>query len=92
MKSDLFRSGFATHPVKSQWVPKQEGERLGFIVNLKEGTAKTNNSTAAQIGLLPIFQQNHCQKVGKSCWFNYLHEASLRTCGQNVDQGHLQSH
>ena len=38
MKSDLFRSGFVAHPVRSQWVPKQEGEHLGFIVNMKEGT------------------------------------------------------
>ena len=38
VKSDLFQSGFVVHPVKSQWVPKQEGEHLGFIVNLKEGT------------------------------------------------------
>ena len=35
MKSDLFRSGFVAHPVKSQWVPKQDGEHLGFIFNLK---------------------------------------------------------
>ena len=38
VKSDLFRSGFVAHPIKSQWVPKQEGEHLGFIANLKEGT------------------------------------------------------
>ena len=37
VKSDLFRSGFVAHPVKSQWVPKQESDYLGFIVNLKEG-------------------------------------------------------
>ena len=38
VKSDLFRNGFVAHPVKSQWVPKQEREHLGFIVNLKDGT------------------------------------------------------
>ena len=38
VKSDPFQSGFVAHPVTSQWVPKQEGEHLGFIVNLKEDT------------------------------------------------------
>ena len=37
VKSDLFRSGSVAHSVKSQWVPKQEGEHLEYIVNLKEG-------------------------------------------------------
>ena len=37
VKSDLFRSGSIAHPVKSQWVLKQEAEHLRYIVNLKEG-------------------------------------------------------
>ena len=37
VQSDLAKSGFVAHPTKSQWIPKQEGEHLGFIVNLKDG-------------------------------------------------------
>ena len=37
VQSDLAKSGFGAHPTKSQWIPKREGEHLGFIVNLKDG-------------------------------------------------------
>ena len=37
VQSDLAKSGFIAHPTKSQWILKQEGEHLGFIVNLKDG-------------------------------------------------------
>ena len=35
---DLSNSGFVCNMVKSQWLPGQVGEHLGFVVNFKEGT------------------------------------------------------
>ena len=36
-RRDLLKSGFVAHPIKSEWTPKQEGQHLGFLVNLKQG-------------------------------------------------------
>ena len=33
----MLKSGFVAHPIKSEWIPKQEGQHLGFMVNLKQG-------------------------------------------------------
>ena len=38
VQEDLGNSGFVCNMVKSQWIPGQVGEHLGFVVNLKEGT------------------------------------------------------
>ena len=38
VRKDLFDSGFVENTRKSQWEPVQEGQHLGFIVNLKEGS------------------------------------------------------
>ena len=38
VRKDLFDSGFVENTKKSQWEPVQEGQHLGFIVNLKEGS------------------------------------------------------
>ena len=35
---DLFDSDFVENTKMSQWDPIQEGEHLGFIVNLKDGS------------------------------------------------------
>ena len=37
VRRDLLKSGFVAHPIKSEWIPKQEGQHLGFLVNLKQG-------------------------------------------------------
>ena len=33
----MLKSGLVAHPIKSEWIPKQEGLHLGFLVNLKQG-------------------------------------------------------
>ena len=33
----MLKSGFIVHPIKSEWIPKQEGKHLGFVVDLKQG-------------------------------------------------------
>ena len=38
VQEDLSNSGFVCNMVKSQWLPGQVWEHLGFVVNLKEGT------------------------------------------------------
>ena len=38
VQEDLSNSGFVCNMVKSQWLPGQVGEYLGFVVNFKEGT------------------------------------------------------
>ena len=38
VRKDLFDSGFVENTEKSQWDPIQEGEHLGFIVSLKDGS------------------------------------------------------
>ena len=38
VQEDLSNSGFVSNMVKSQWLPGQVGEHLGFVVNFKEGT------------------------------------------------------
>ena len=38
VRKDLFDSGFVENTKRSQWNPVQEGEHLGFIVNLKDGS------------------------------------------------------
>ena len=38
VRKDLFDSNFVENTKKSQWDPVQEGEHLGFIVNLKDGS------------------------------------------------------
>ena len=37
VKEDLFKSGFVVNELKSFWEPRQNGEHLGFIVDLSEG-------------------------------------------------------
>ena len=38
VQEDLSNSGFVCNMVKSQWLPGQVGEHLGFVVNFKDGT------------------------------------------------------
>ena len=38
VRADLWRSGFVANDVKSQWVPIQSGELLGYVLNLHAGT------------------------------------------------------
>ena len=38
VQEDLSNSGFVCNMVKSQWLPGQVGEHLGFVGNFKEGT------------------------------------------------------
>ena len=38
VRQDLQRSGFVANDEKSQWVPFQSGELLGYVLNLHAGT------------------------------------------------------
>ena len=38
VRVDVRRSGFVANDVKSQWVPVQSGELLGYVLNLQAGT------------------------------------------------------
>ena len=38
VRADVRRSGFVANDVKSQWVPVQSGELLGYVLNLQAGT------------------------------------------------------
>jgi len=38
VQADVRRSGFVANDVKSQWVPVQCGELLGYVLNLRAGT------------------------------------------------------
>lgn len=40
VKADVAASGFIAHPEKSCWEPTQEGELLGFILNLRTGVIR----------------------------------------------------
>ena len=46
MRKDLIDSGFVENTKKSQWDPIQEGEHLGFIVDLKDGSLSVSPSRA----------------------------------------------
>ena len=47
VKSQLEESGFVINTEKSHWVPTQQGEHSGYLVDLKRGLFK---STSAQKG------------------------------------------
>ena len=38
LRQDAQRSGFVVNDEKSQWVPVQSGELLGYVLNLQMGT------------------------------------------------------
>ena len=38
VRADVRRSGFVANDVKSQWVPVQSGQLLGYVLNLHAGT------------------------------------------------------
>ena len=38
VRADVWRSGFVANDAKSQWVPVQSGELLGYVLNLHAGT------------------------------------------------------
>ena len=40
VKADVAASGFVAHPEKRCWEPTQEGELLGFILNLRTGVIR----------------------------------------------------
>ena len=43
IQGDTKISGFMINPEKSIWLPRQEGELLGFIIDLKEGAFRVPN-------------------------------------------------
>ena len=43
IQGDIKRSGFMINHEKSIWLPRQEGELLGFIIDLKEGAFRVPN-------------------------------------------------
>lgn len=38
VREDIVASGYVAHPEKCCWEPSQEGDLLGFSLNLKEGS------------------------------------------------------
>ena len=49
VRKDLFDSGLVENTKKSQWDPVQEGEHLGFIVNLKDGSFSVTPSRVEKL-------------------------------------------
>ena len=43
IQGDIKRSGIMINHEKSTWLPRQEGELLGFIIYLKEGAFRVPN-------------------------------------------------
>ena len=52
IQRDIKRSGFMINHEKSIWLPRQEGELLGFIIDLKEGTFRVPNHRVKNLKIL----------------------------------------
>ena len=81
VQSDLAKSGFVAHPTKSQWIPKQEGEHLGFIVNLKDGVfsvpARRLLVLQKKIGETGTRGKTHSQNTGQFSGYSNFHLVAI---------------
>lgn len=61
VRNDIERSGFVAHEEKCVWVPVQEGELLGFVANLKDGTfAVPHRRIAITLQILEQVSAKNC--------------------------------
>ena len=62
VQEDIKRSGFTISHEKPIWLPRQERELLGFIINLKEGAFRIPNSRVANLKFLldKDFEKKFC--------------------------------
>ena len=67
VRKDLFDSGFVENTKKSQWEPVQEGQHLGFIVNLKEGSFSVIPSRLDKFKSLLSFVSYNSMTAKVSC-------------------------
>ena len=83
VQSDPAKSGFIAHLTQSQWIPKQEGKPLGFLVNLKDGVFQFQLEDCwfyrTKITETCTGGKTHSQNAGQFSGYNNFHGLTLRS-------------